>query len=458
MSVRHSNSALRGPLSKLLAKISCAFSKEKRPMIFFGFVFVLFLSMTYISLYFPKALYSSTSSSQITVVKPARQAEKAPQLKIINGLVKKGETLQDISKRYNLKADDVKGISIASRDLYNLKTIRPKMSYKIIVNPVNNDILELNYAIDDSSYLSVKRYADAPSLAAAEDYFQAEMVSLAYQMKIGTLTGTVKYNLVDSIGKSREHLNVAYELADLFAYDIDFNTDLRKGDTFEVVIEELYRDNIFKGYGKILYARFTNDGHRYEILRYDINGKDEYFRPDGNSIKKMLMRAPLRYRHISSFFSKSRFHPILRISRPHFGVDYSAPKGTPISAAGDGVVFDAGRNASYGNQLFIRHAGGYVTGYGHLSAFAKGLRNGDKVTQGEIIGYVGATGLATGPHLDYRVKLEGKPIDPLTMKLPASPIPAKHKEAFKTYVAQMRSELSKSQLAKASAKPAKKFK
>ncbi|MBF0517121.1 MAG: M23 family metallopeptidase, partial [Nitrospirae bacterium] len=242
-----------------------------------------------------------------------------------------------------------------------------------------------------------------------------------------------------------------------FDSDLDFTPDLRKGDSLEVVPEELYRDNIFKGYGNILYARFTNNGTRYEAVRYEIDGKAEFFRPNGSSIKKMLMRAPLRYRYISSFFSKSRYHPILRISRPHFGVDYAAPKGTPVSAAGDGVVFDAGRNKQYGNQIFIRHAGGYITAYGHLSAFAKGLKNGDKVTQGEIIGYVGATGLATGPHLDYRVKLEGKPIDPLTMKLPVTPISAKHKEAFSVYVAQMRSVLSKTQVAKAKTRPAGKL-
>ncbi|MBF0556822.1 MAG: peptidoglycan DD-metalloendopeptidase family protein [Nitrospirae bacterium] len=429
---------------------SSFFNQDKRPIAFF--VFVIFLSVTHLSLRSTEALNSITPSAQISgekAVQPAR---------VINGLVKKGETMLDISKKYNLKADDLISISTASNDLYNLNTLRPAMSYKIIVDPTNNDILELNYAIDDSSFLSVKRYMDASAndtLSGAEDFFQAEVVSLAYQTRTGTITGTINHNLIDSIGKSREHMNVAFELADIFAYDIDFTTDLRKGDTFEVVLEELYRDNVFKGYGKILYARFTNNGERYETLRYEIDGKEEFFRPDGNSMKKTLMRAPLRYRYISSFFSKSRFHPILRISRPHFGVDYAAPKGTPVSAAGDGVIFDAGRTVAYGNQLFIRHSGGYVTGHGHLSAFAKGMRNGAKVTQGEIIGYVGATGYATGPHLDYRVKLDGKPIDPLTMKLPASPIPVNHKEAFNTYVAMMRSELSKSHMAKVSQKPAR---
>ncbi|MBF0487505.1 MAG: peptidoglycan DD-metalloendopeptidase family protein [Nitrospirae bacterium] len=423
------------------------FNKDRRRIVFF--VFVIFLSITHFSPLSTEALNSISPSGQIsgeTVVQPVR---------VINGFVKKGETLLDISKKYNLKTDDLISISLASNDLYNLKTLRPSMSYKIIINPTNNDILELNYAIDDSSFLSVKRYVDASadeSLAEAENFFQAEVVSLAYQKRTGTISGKINHNLIDSIGKSREHMNVAFELADIFAYDIDFMTDLRKGDTFEVVLEELYRDNVFKGYGKILYARFTNNGDRYEALRYEIDGKDEFFRPDGNSIKKTLMRAPLRYRYISSFFSKSRFHPILRISRPHFGVDYAAPKGTPVSAAGDGVIFDAGRTVAYGNQLFIRHSGGYVTGYGHLSAFAKGMRNGTKVTQGEIIGYVGATGYATGPHLDYRVKLDGKPIDPLTMRLPTSPIPLKHKEAFNTYVAMMRSELSRSQVARLSQK------
>ncbi|MBF0459173.1 MAG: M23 family metallopeptidase [Nitrospirae bacterium] len=448
---------LRG-LRRLLAKLSYSFNQDMRSIIFFGCVFVIFLSMTHLSLDSTKSSDPITPSAQISWKKPVNP--ESPQVKVITGLVEKGETFQDISKKYHLNSDDLRSISSASDDLYNLKSIRPKMSYRIIVDPINNDILELNYAIDDQSFLSVKRYMDALSgdnLTGPEDFFQAEMVSLAYQKKTGTISGTIRHNLFDSIGSSKEHVSVAFELADIFAYDIDFTTDLRKGDTFEVVLEELYRDNIFKGYGRILYARFTNNGDRYEALRYETDGKEEYYRPDGNSIKKTLMRAPLRYRYISSFFSKSRFHPILRISRPHFGVDYAAPAGTPVSAAGDGVVFDAGRTAAYGNQLFIQHSGGYVTGYGHLSAFAKGIKNGVSVAQGEIIGYVGSTGYATGPHLDYRVKLDGKPIDPLTMKLPTSPIPAKYNEAFKAYVAQMRSELSKSQMANVSVKPVKKL-
>ncbi|MBF0318490.1 MAG: M23 family metallopeptidase [Nitrospirae bacterium] len=385
---------------------------------------------------------------------PENKGETTPPVKVITGFIKKGETLSEIGEKYNLKADDLMDISRVSKDLHNLRNLQPKMSYKIIVDTKRNDIVELDYAIDDSSFLSVKRPITNDN---GDDGFQAEMVSLAYQKRTGTIAGTIRHNLIESIGSTREHINVAYELADIFAYDIDFTSDLRKGDTFEVVLEELYRDNIFKGYGKILYARFTNDGERYEAFRYELNGKEEYFRPDGNSIKKTLMRAPLRYRHISSFFAKNRFHPILRIRRPHLGVDYAAPKGTPISAAGDGIVFNAGRTRQYGNQIFIRHSGGYVTGYGHLSAFAKGINNGAKVNQGEIIGYVGSTGYSTGPHLDYRVKLDGKAIDPLKMKLPTSPIPAKHKEAFKSYVAQMRIEISKSRMAKVSPKPANKL-
>ncbi|MBF0345808.1 MAG: M23 family metallopeptidase [Nitrospirae bacterium] len=413
------------------------YKDRNRPLIFFSIVFALFLSMTHFSL---------DLSRPVVVVNPRKVSppkavqSNTPQIEKIRGFIQKGETMYDITRKYGLKTGDLLSITKASKDFHDLRDLRPAMSYHIVVDRKNNDILELKYAIDDTSFLAVSKNTD-------KDDFKAHMISLTYETKIGLISGEIKSNLIESIGTDREHTNVAYELADVFAYDIDFTTDLRMADKYQILIEERFRDNIFIGYGKILYAQFINDGEKYEAFRYTYGDTTEYFRADGNSVKKALMRAPLNYRYISSFFSLSRMHPILKIARPHLGVDYVAPAGTPVSAAGDGIVAKAKYNGQYGNNVWINHQNGYVTCYGHLSRYAKNLKVGSKVEMGQIIGYVGSTGLATGPHLDYRVNYANKPINPLAMKLPTRPIPVNHKKAYTTYVAQMRSELNKSLLA-----------
>ncbi|MBF0537943.1 MAG: M23 family metallopeptidase [Nitrospirae bacterium] len=410
---------------------------RNKPMIFFSLVFAVFLSMTHFTL---------DLSRPVVVVSPKKASalntgqNKTSQIEKIRGFIHKGETLYDITKKYGLKTGDLLNITRASKDFHDLRDLRPFMSYHIVVDRKNNDILELKYAIDDTSYLTVSKNTNR------ED-FQAQMTSLTYETRVGLISGEIRSNLIESIGTDKEHANVAYELADVFAYDIDFTTDLRKSDKYQILIEERFRDNIFIGYGKILYAYFVNDGHKYEAFRYTYGDTTEYFRADGNSVKKALMRAPLNYRYISSFFSYNRMHPILKIARPHLGVDYVAPAGTPVSAAGDGVVVKASYNGQYGNNVWIDHNNGYVTCYGHLLRYAKNIKVGTKVEMGQVVGYVGATGLATGPHLDYRVNLNGKPINPLAMKLPTRPIPENHKKAFANYVAQMRSDLNKSLIA-----------
>ncbi|KJU85575.1 peptidase M23B [Candidatus Magnetobacterium bavaricum] len=413
---------------------------RNKPMVFFSLVFAAFLSMTHFTLDLSRpvvALGSKKASASSTMQSKAPQRDH---IEKIRGFIQKGETLYDITKKYGLKTGDLFNITRASKGFHDLRDLRPTMSYHIVVDRKTNDILELKYAIDDTSYLTVSKRLNR------ED-FQAQMTSLTYETRVGLISGEIKSNLIESIGTDKEHTNVAYELADVFAYDIDFTTDLRKSDKYQIIIEERFRDNIFIGYGKILYASFVNDGEKYEAFRYTYGDTTEYFRSDGNSVKKALMRAPLNYRYVSSFFSSNRMHPILKIVRPHSGIDYAAPSGTPVSAAGDGIVVKARYNGQYGNNILIDHNNGYVTCYGHLSRYAKNLKVGSKVEMGQIIGYVGATGLATGPHLHYTVTLQGKPVNPLAMKLPTRPIPANHKKAFATYVVQMRSNLDKSLIA-----------
>jgi murein DD-endopeptidase MepM/ murein hydrolase activator NlpD len=225
------------------------------------------------------------------------------------------------------------------------------------------------------------------------------------------------------------------DLANVFAYDIDFALDIRKGDEFEIIYEAKVVDSKVVGYGDILAARFVNKGKTYSAIRYTTRqGQSSYYGADGNSLRKAFIRTPVDFARISSRFSNGRKHPILNKIRAHKGVDYAAPHGTPIKAAGDGKVRLAGRKGGYGNTVIIQHGQSYQTLYGHMQGFAKGIRNGANVKQGQVIGYIGTTGLSTGPHLHYEFLVNGQHVDPLSQKLAmADPIPANEKARFQQF-------------------------
>ncbi len=226
--------------------------------------------------------------------------------------------------------------------------------------------------------------------------------------------------------------NLTMDLANIFGYDIDFAMDIRKGDTFEVIYEEKLVEERKVGTGNILAARFTNRGKTYTAVRYTSkDGVSSYYTAEGESMRKAFIRTPVDFARISSRFSNGRKHPILNKIRAHKGVDYAAPHGTPIKSAGDGKVILAGRNGGYGNTVIIQHGNRYRTLYAHMQGFAKGVRNGASVKQGQIIGYIGTTGLSTGPHLHYEFQVDGVHVDPLGLKLPmADPIAKNEKQRF----------------------------
>ena len=225
------------------------------------------------------------------------------------------------------------------------------------------------------------------------------------------------------------------ELAGLFNWDIDFARELQDGDRFSLIYEATYVDGEKFRDGDILAAEFVNKGKAYRAIRYrDPNGTVDYYSPEGSAKKKAFIKTPVEFSRISSRFTKKRWHPVLKRWRSHKGVDYAAPTGTPIKAAGKGTVSFIGRQRGYGKVIIIQHGDRYTTVYGHLSRFAKGLNKGDKVRQGQIIGRVGQTGLATGPHLHYEFRVNGKHIDPLSHKLPtAMPLPKRYMADFKRH-------------------------
>ena len=262
------------------------------------------------------------------------------------------------------------------------------------------------------------------------------------------LEGEITTSLWDAIVAQGESPEIALKLADVFAWEIDFLTDPRVGDRFSIIFEEIWRGDEKAGIGNILAALYINDGKEHIAIGFpDQDGKMRYYDEAGNSVERVFLRSPLNYRRISSYFSGRRFHPILKVYRPHYGIDYAAPVGTPVVSIGDGRVVFAGWNGGFGRYVEIKHNAVYTSCYGHLSRIERGIRPGAHVKQGQVIGYVGATGLATGPHLDFRIKKFGSYVNPLSIEHPrAEPVAQERMEEFlaleSKMVAALRSSLS----------------
>jgi len=358
---------------------------------------------------------------------PVPDAVQEP-CKEICGTVKKGETLSDIFKKYRLDMGELFKLKEASADVHSLRYLYPGRTYRITVND-DNQINSFKYWMNDDNILNIWR---------SDSGFSAEKKCVEYEKRTQYIGGVIKDNLVSSIGEGGENLKLALQLSDIYAWDIDFNTDLRNGDEFRIAVERLYLDGEFKKYGDILFAEFINQGETYNAYRFTYNGNTDYFDSEGKSLRRTFLKAPLSFRRISSGFSNHRFHPILKIFRPHHGLDYAAPRGTPVSAVGDGAIVFSGRKGQYGKFVIIRHPNGWKTCYGHLSRIAKNMRRGKKVRQGQIIGYVGSTGFATGPHLHYEVRIHNKPVNPLGLKLPQErSVPAEFFAEFRDLKNQM---------------------
>ncbi len=248
----------------------------------------------------------------------------------------------------------------------------------------------------------------------------AERRPLSIALSRCLLNGTLETSLLDAMQQYGLGPYLACRLSDIFAWDINFFLDPRKGDTFQIIFTQKYADGRFIGYGDIMAARYSCNGRDfYAFGFFDVSGRLQYYDLNGKSVQKEFLKAPLRYSRISSSFTYHRKHPVLGIIRPHLAIDYAAPPGTPVYAAADGTVREAGWDNNYGNHIEIAHGGTFTTCYGHLATISSGIHHGTHVTQGQMIGTVGATGLATGPHLDYRMKKNGSAVNPLTVNLPS---------------------------------------
>jgi murein DD-endopeptidase MepM/ murein hydrolase activator NlpD len=295
------------------------------------------------------------------------------------------------------------------RSLYQLipgRTVRA-------VTTGDGSLVSLRYLRGDGTELVVRR--EGGGFLASEDIVQtdSELVMASGEIQTSLFAATDRAGLSDL---------VAVQLADIFSSEVDFHRDLRPGDRFSVVYEALYSNGEFIRTGRIVAAEFSNDGRVHRAVYFeDPHARGGYYTPDGKNVRRAFLRSPLEFSRISSGFTTARFHPVLRAWRAHKGVDYAAPMGTRVKATGNGVVEFVGRQGGYGKAVILRHTNGQSTLYGHLSAFANGLHVSKRVEQGEVIGYVGMTGLATGPHLHYEFRINGVHQNPLRVVLPPGP-------------------------------------
>lgn len=345
--------------------------------------------------------------------------------------VGRGDNLSILFDRLGLSGQQVQDIMDLGQATKPLTRLMPGQQIKLRLD--GQQLQELVYEVQEKS-LRVFR---------EQGKLQASSVSREVEKRVRYATGVITSSLFEAATQAGMKDTMTLQMANIFGWDIDFAQDLREGDSFTVVYEEHYLEGERLRDGAILSAEFTNQGKTYSALRFkDSDGIFSYYTPEGLSMRKAFLRTPVDFARISSGFSVARYHPILHRMRAHKGVDYAAPTGTPIRAASNGKVAFKGIKGGYGNTLVLQHAGKYSTLYGHLSGYARGIRQGGSVEQGQIIGYVGRSGLATGPHLHYEFRIGGAHQNPLTVALPkAEPIPAKYKTQFasqaRSLVAQM---------------------
>ena len=337
--------------------------------------------------------------------------------------IKSGESLSAIFAANNLTKLDFYKIIHANDISSQFAEIRTGNSL-LIGHDIAGNLSHLIYKKTLFEELKATRIEDGS--------FTVELLSREIDRRINSATGVIHSSLFIDGKNAGLSDNIIMQLANIFAWDIDIALSLHEGDTFSVIYEDLYIDNTMIGSGKILAAKFISRGKAIKAVRYqNSDGKASYYTSKGDNMRKAFLRTPIDFARISSRFNLKRKHPVLNRIRAHKGVDYAASRGTPIKAAGDGKIIFRGRKGGYGNVIIIQHGRKYSTLYAHMSKFRKGLRNGSRIKQGEIIGYVGSTGLASGPHLHYEFRINGVHRNPLTVALPnASPIQAKYKADF----------------------------
>jgi len=324
--------------------------------------------------------------------------------------VSKNETLSDILLKHGVAAPDIMNLVAHAKDVLDVRKIVAGNFYHTFTN--GDSLNKLIYFVYEKS----PRHFVVFDLRDSIKVYESEKEVIA---KESQKSAVIDQSLYVSLMNAEATPELAIKLSQIFAWQIDFY-HLQKGDNFKVIYDELYVDDKFFAIGTIKAAYFNHNGKNFYAIPFTQDSVSQYFDENGNSLRKAFLKAPLEFSRISSRYSKSRLHPVLKTRRPHLGVDYAAPVGTPIRTTGDGIVLEAGYSKGAGKFIKIRHNSVYTTMYLHLSRYAKGIKKGAGVQQGQVIGYVGSTGLSTGPHLDYRFFMNGNPVDPLKVEIPPS--------------------------------------
>ncbi|MEO8499688.1 MAG: M23 family metallopeptidase [Vicinamibacteria bacterium] len=359
----------------------------------------------------PSSFFENTESVAMAAITPA--------FSVVRGQIERGKTLAAALSRV-VTEREIHDLVEAARPSYNLKDVRPGQPFRVSLAG-GGKLHTFAYAIDELRTLRVSKRGEG---------LRADIASREYEVRLATASGSIDSSLFETIDAIGEKDELAMQLSEIFAWDIDFNTAIQRGDTFRVAVEKLYLDGELRHYGKILAAEFVNSGRTLRAVRFESgDGSAAYYEPSGEPLKKAFLKSPLRFTRVSSGFSSARFHPVLHITRAHNGTDLSASYGTPVRAIGHGTVTTAGYEGGYGNLVSVRHANGYTSYYGHLSRIL--VRPGQRVSQSDLVGRVGATGLATGPHLHYGIMRNGAWADPMRIQSPpAEPLSAGDRPAF----------------------------
>jgi len=380
--------------------------KRRKWLFFAGFLVV---GLSFAIYFFPLPFAPSPAP-------PSQNAPQAEPLQTIEGNVKERSTLfQSLSG---------KGIPLRWVELI-ISKLKPHVNFKKIkggtyrfITDMKGDLVKFIYEASPTEIYEIEKDSGG---------YVAQKKKVLLESRLVKVSGEITSSLFEAVEAAGEQDLLTVAFAEILAWEVDFYKDVREGDRFKMVVEKIYKGDQFIQYGTIQAVEYRRGERIIQGIRY----KDGYYNERGISLKKAFLKAPLRFNRISSKFSWSRKHPILGGTRPHLGVDYAAPPGTPIWAVADGTVTSCGWNSGFGNQVILRHMNGYMTYYGHLSNFGSGVKRGARVRQKQIIGYVGSTGLSTGPHLDYRLAKEGIFRNPLKESFPMGiPIEAREMEAF----------------------------
>ncbi len=372
---------------------------------------------------------TSEQGADQSVIQPLEYLHGQPWIVV---KVKKGDTLTHIFQRIGLKSREA--IEVAQLEEAGvLLKMRPGQQIRIKMDAQGN-LGQLQYALSQFKTLDILQ---------VENQYFASLETKVPEVRSNNAQGIVRSSLYESAMDAGISIDTISEFATLFGWQVDFAMDLRSGDQFTVIYEELYLGDQKVGNGEIIAAELVVSGRKLQAIRHvDEEGGVNYYSPDGEGIRGTFLRMPLKFGYITSKFSNRRLHPIKKVWTAHKGVDYGAPTGTPVLATGNGRIVKAERQNGYGKTVIIRHGGKYQTLYAHLNGYAKGIASGVPVQQGDVIGYVGSTGLATGPHLHYEFRINGVHKNPVTVELPKSdPIPEKYKSDFVKYAEIWVSEL-----------------